>query len=341
MECDEHFGIDRALYDSLLARSSPLPPKSRLRPSRLLLIKVHEATHGADSLLLKQTSGVASAEQRERVTLELWRKLTGDTRSSSKEIYAEACASARKKLSSLRAPSPTTRRWLETAPSATDKIGFGSTGARLLHPGVRAGQTDDRLATPDPGAYDAHDENVRSRARSSSFAHKSYRSTKNAEFQDRKMPWERGEHGEVLELGGPAVGFRPSGKSCLNMANVALAKRPSPAFASPTVSRRSAEPSPLGSLGPGAYDTTRNDIGRTGGNAARPSAAFRGKAGRGSLFGVGYTQAVATDARGATPLRATGNALDGTPTARRAASPRAGSPQRPRSAPPARPSTHR
>ena len=57
--------------------------------SALLRVAVR-ATHGVDCALQHAQKTVISPNMRERVLVELWRKLTGDECSSPHEIYREA-----------------------------------------------------------------------------------------------------------------------------------------------------------------------------------------------------------------------------------------------------------
>merc|ERR1719506_1676034 len=85
----------------------------RLLPSRQLLLKVYAACHGEGCLLQKLSPGVISSERRAATAVDLWRRLTGDTTSTEKELMKEAL-SAQRKHSMVGTPSTSHRRWLES-----------------------------------------------------------------------------------------------------------------------------------------------------------------------------------------------------------------------------------
>ena len=126
-------------------------------PSRIVLLAVHAATHGSSCLLKARTGGILDAQQRGKVLVDLWRKLTNDEQTPSEEIIAEAHA-AQKRQANVRTPSPSFRRWLAAPPTKCagagggGGAGFGSTTERL-HPVDHAGRTDSTLASPGVGAY--------------------------------------------------------------------------------------------------------------------------------------------------------------------------------------------
>ena len=67
-----------------------LPPNQRPPPSRVLLLHAYEATHGTGCPLAKARVGAYSNGERDVLTLELYRKLTGDTYTCDELLTKEA-----------------------------------------------------------------------------------------------------------------------------------------------------------------------------------------------------------------------------------------------------------
>lgn len=174
LHADEAFEMTTAHLTQLLTREEPLPENELYKPTRMLLMHACErvidrisisaaltnkisysalscrtdvATHGADCALQLARKTVISPTMRERVLVELWRKLTGDERSSPRELCEEARHIFRKRHGNgARTPSMAMRSWLSAYPTAMSAGGMGSTPVlsptKLKHNGssmVRAG----------------------------------------------------------------------------------------------------------------------------------------------------------------------------------------------------------
>ena len=121
----------------LLDLEAALPPEKRLPASRFLLLQAYDAAHTRPggryqpcALQQVRKGQLWSPASRLAVTVELFRKLTGDIASSSDAIGNEAQAVARKRGTANRTPSAGMRRWLAEPPLGTNnQAAFGSMAA--------------------------------------------------------------------------------------------------------------------------------------------------------------------------------------------------------------------
>lgn len=261
-------------------------------PSRIVLLAVHAATHGSSCLLKARTGGILDAQQRGKVLVDLWRKLTNDEQTPSEEIIAEAHA-AQKRQANVRTPSPSFRRWLAAPPTKCagagggGGAGFGSTTERL-HPVDHAGRTDSTLASPGVGAYNP--EQIASKASKGSTWSRlpSSVSRLKKESEDGRQSAMAAGHRPLYdeETAASVPGMGAYRTSSRDMSKQILKKacHPSPGMARPTTQSRLAG---LGTHnraqpGPGSYDTGGFNLSRR--DHSRPSSAFKSKVVRESPF---------------------------------------------------------
>ena len=196
--------VSRAAMRALRERDGPLPPTRRHPCSRLLLLRLHQATHGPGCALAREQPGLLRQETRDRVVHELWSKVTGDHETSAAALATAAGAIARKFATVRGQPSAAMRRWLGDAPTVAP-----ATRSPLPVRGQDAGRgrqvgyfgRDLSLPAGTPGVGEYNPERSLDAARSSvSMLHDATR--RSAAFASA---WRRSKDGAIspAHLGGP------------------------------------------------------------------------------------------------------------------------------------------
>ena len=84
------------------------------------------ATHGPRCTLSRVHKSTVSPTLRETMLVDIWRKLTADSRSVGSELYAEARLCYRRRIDNgARTPSVQMRAWLEMQPNSLFRGGTG------------------------------------------------------------------------------------------------------------------------------------------------------------------------------------------------------------------------
>ena len=86
-------------------------------PSRMLLLHAYEATHGTGCCLAQLRKGVFTTKERDTLSNEIYRKLTGDTHTTDELLANEATLSFRRRCGAAICPSPGLKKWLAESPS--------------------------------------------------------------------------------------------------------------------------------------------------------------------------------------------------------------------------------
>ena len=141
-QLDDDFQISEGFLRDLLHQEGPVPHEERFAPTRGLLVLAFKVTHGK-GCTLELVKRSIDPTMRRRALVDVWRKLTGDSRSDSMELYTEArLIYCKRMFNGARTPSMAMRAWLEEAPMAL-AIGSGPVSPPLPRKGVGAGGVAD------------------------------------------------------------------------------------------------------------------------------------------------------------------------------------------------------
>ena len=103
--------------DILLRLKIPLTYRMRQTPSRLLLLHCYQASHGKDNALARVKPGVQSEDFRDSISIEIYRKLTGDEMTTDHLLKSEMTNIIRRRVGSGVNPSPSLKKWLAERPA--------------------------------------------------------------------------------------------------------------------------------------------------------------------------------------------------------------------------------